>query len=251
MQRFDKGSFLVVPNKNAIKGLRPNLQVVMMWLADYGLTSWPSQETLARKCGLSKSTLIRCLNDLEQRGLIAKDMRFGSGGMQTTNAYRIILRDSNGGDNGGDANEQGGCQIDTPGVSNLHTELTLMNSPNSLIEPKGSMAPERSQRSLDIDACFDSWASIMGIPVSRSREERMACNSLLNRKDMDVERMTNLIRLVRASDSDRYKRFSISGFCDLRANHDRLLTWAREKRAQQAQEKKQSKRTLSLEDIEC
>ena len=50
---------------------------------------------------------------------------------------------------------------------------------------------------------------------------------------MDLEKLRILIRLVEASQHDKYKRFSISSFTDLMYKTNDLMAWAREKQAQQ------------------
>jgi hypothetical protein len=49
---------------------------------------------------------------------------------------------------------------------------------------------------------------------------------------MDLEKLRVLIRLVEASQHDKYKRFSIASFTDLMYKTNDLIAWAREKQAQ-------------------
>ena len=55
---------------------------------------------------------------------------------------------------------------------------------------------------------------------------------LLNKKDMDLDKLRNMVRLVAASQTDKYKRFSIANYTDLYYKTNDLMAWAREKQAQ-------------------
>lgn len=92
---------------------------------------------------------------------------------------------------------------------------------------------KRTQRSLDIDLAFDIWEEILGTPLTRGNgKERFAVNAILNRKDYDIEKLKYAIMLVRESDKDKYKRFSIYNFQTLQRHLDELVSWARGKKAQ-------------------
>lgn len=93
--------------------------------------------------------------------------------------------------------------------------------------------PVRSQRSLDIDQAFTIWEEVMGYPLAANKTDRNYVNILLNKKDMDLEKLRNMVRLVAASQADRYKRFSITNYTDLYYKTNDLMAWAREKQAQQ------------------
>lgn len=108
-----------------------------------------------------------------------------------------------------------------------------------IVEHKCSMEiqpteePVRSQRSLDIDQAFTIWEEVMGYPLAANKTDRNYVNILLNKKDMDLEKLRNMVRLVAASQADRYKRFSITNYTDLYYKTNDLMAWAREKQAQQ------------------
>lgn len=62
-------------------------KIVLLALSDYAnhnWEAWPSHATLARKCGMSSRTIVRCLGSLEDAGLITKTTSTG-----TSNTYRI------------------------------------------------------------------------------------------------------------------------------------------------------------------
>lgn len=92
--------------------------------------------------------------------------------------------------------------------------------------------PVRTQRSLDIDQAFIIWEEVMGYPLAAAGKERFSINSILSRKGMDLDKLRLMVRLVAESQSDRYKRFSISSYTDLLHKTNELMAWAREKHAQ-------------------
>lgn len=114
-------------------------------------------------------------------------------------------------------------------TNNLDTNVSKEQS--SEILPTNEVV--RTQRSLDIDQAFVMWQEIMGYPLSANKTDRRYINVMLNKKDMDLDKLRNMIRLVEASQHDRYKRFSITNFTELYYKTNDLMAWAREKHAQQ------------------
>lgn len=51
--------------------------------------AWPSHRTIGTVSGLSKSTVIRALRELEALGVIVKRHRFAHGERQTSNEYEL------------------------------------------------------------------------------------------------------------------------------------------------------------------
>lgn len=72
-QIFDKGTFILVPDKEALRGRPPLEQLVAIWIGDYGLTdAFPSRKTIASDCGVSVKSVDRAIAKLEQDGIITK-----------------------------------------------------------------------------------------------------------------------------------------------------------------------------------
>lgn len=61
-------------------------KLVVLALLDYGPRAFPAQQTLALKCGLSRSTIQRCLDSLRDKGVLVTT----SSGKSLT--YTIVLR---------------------------------------------------------------------------------------------------------------------------------------------------------------
>lgn len=96
----------------------------------------------------------------------------------------------------------------------------------------------RSQRSLEIDQAFVIWEEVMGYPLQANKTDRFAIHNMLQRKDMNLDKLRMLVMLVKKSQADRYKRFSISDYTDLKYKMNELIAWAHEKSAQQKKDSK-------------
>lgn len=118
------------------------------------------------------------------------------------------------------------------------TNIKCSNNSNKNIDTKVSIQQAdknevvRSQRSLDIDQAFVIWEEVMGYPLQANKTDRRFINVILNKKDMDIEKLRNLVRLVEISQHDKYKRFSITNYTELYYKTNDLMAWAREKQAQ-------------------
>lgn len=88
------------------------------------------------------------------------------------------------------------------------------------------------KRNPDIDQAFLMWEEVMGYPLHETKKERFSVNTILRRKEMDLDKLRVMLRLVEASQHDKYKRFSISSFTDLMYKTNELRAWAKEKYAQ-------------------
>lgn len=105
--------------------ITPLARLVLLCLAEHEL---PSLQTIADRTGLSRRTVTRCLADLERGGHIAIEHRFEATGRQTMNSYRVVTgRVSDRHPRGvietpspSPIRVQGGCQTDTPRVSEGH-----------------------------------------------------------------------------------------------------------------------------------
>jgi hypothetical protein len=91
--RYQKGSFVTVPNKNIMQGQDPQTQVLFMWLCSYADEDGfchPSIARLMRDCGMGRNTVIRRLEVLLELGVITRSHRF-SDNKKTSNQYQIML----------------------------------------------------------------------------------------------------------------------------------------------------------------
>lgn len=119
--------------------------------------------------------------------------------------------------------------------NNTNSNNTLSNNLDTKVskEQSSETIPLKvDKRNPDIDEAFAIWEEVMGYPLHETTKERFSINSILRRKEMNLEKLRNLIRLVEASQHDKYKRFSIASFTDLMYKTNELIAWAREKQAQ-------------------
>ena len=146
VQIFDKGTFILVPDKEALRGRPPLEQLVAIWIGDYGLTdAFPSRKTIARDCGVSVKSIDRAIAKLEQDGILIKRKRKNSNGGDTSNSYSRVM----GGGNmslGSDKNDTGGSDkndtLTTPNIELTQNELTKLT--NTYVPPatQETLAPE-------------------------------------------------------------------------------------------------------------
>lgn len=116
--------------------------------------------------------------------------------------------------------------------NNLNKEI---DTKVSIVENSQNNEVIRSQRSLDIDQAFVIWEEELGYPLAANKTDRRYINILLNKKDMDLDKLRTMVKLVAVSQADKYKRFSITNYTDLYYKTNDLMAWAREKQAQNQQ----------------
>lgn len=94
MAKYEKGSFIVTPNAQRLKGLPTHSQVVYVWLSFFSNqdgTCFPSRKTLAEYCGIKKiQTLDKYIKILVDKGFVKKEKRFKDSS-QTSNLYFLPL----------------------------------------------------------------------------------------------------------------------------------------------------------------
>lgn len=70
-------------------------KLVLLALADRANDDgecWPGIASLSEKCSISRSTLIRAVEDLEEQGLLEVTNRPGDGSGRMTNLYRLPIK---------------------------------------------------------------------------------------------------------------------------------------------------------------
>ena len=91
--KYEKGNFILVPNKSELKKLDAQSQVLFMWLCSFTDEKgqcYPSVSRLAECCGLSRKTIIERVKILIDKGFLTKSHRFVENSQQT-NLYQIHL----------------------------------------------------------------------------------------------------------------------------------------------------------------
>lgn len=182
----------------------------------YGTNAW-----LAQRVGRSEVTVSRSISRLIELGFVQNAGMEGN--IRFLKAYqkrqpRVIK------------NDKGGLSKMISIDNNKDNKKDIMDTNVSIGE-----TPIRSKRSLEIDEAFAIWEEVMGYPLQANKTDRHAVHNMLQRKDMSLDKLRMLVLLVKKSQTDRYKRFSISDYTDLKYKQNELIAWAHEKAAQQKQ----------------
>jgi len=96
---LEKGSFSIFPS-NMCKGLPVYEQIVFIWICHHTNNEgacFPSLNTLASECGVSKDTITRSIKKLEDRGYITKIIRKNENGENLSNLYTVVISNANSG----------------------------------------------------------------------------------------------------------------------------------------------------------
>jgi len=91
--KYEKGSFITVPNTKALKGTDPQAQCLFMWICCHANQSgecFPSRKLLADETGMSIASVMRSTKILEEKGIIKKTIR-KQGDRNLTNIYEVII----------------------------------------------------------------------------------------------------------------------------------------------------------------
>jgi len=156
MMKLESGTFSIVPIKSLL-GLHPYQQVIYMWLCHHANSEnqcWPSLNTLAKECNISKRSIIRYLDKLEESGFLVKNPRVTSDEENLSNLYTVIIK-------GGDSQSQVVSDSHYPSdceslgvVSDSHpnyiNSLTKTNITTSSSDFPKTENPEEEEKSLKI-----------------------------------------------------------------------------------------------------
>ena len=79
-----------------VEGLKPSTKFVLIALCDYAnkqkFTAWPSHNSIAKKTGLSISSVQRAIKRLRDHDLLSYRNRYDKKGQKLTNLYQINCR---------------------------------------------------------------------------------------------------------------------------------------------------------------
>lgn len=93
--KYEKGSFITVPNVKHLEGIGPMPQAIYLWLcffANQDGECFPSRATLAKAAGIKKlHTLDKYIDELIGLGLVIKENRFKENEQVSNNYYLPII----------------------------------------------------------------------------------------------------------------------------------------------------------------
>lgn len=188
----------------------------------YGSNKW-----LAERICKSEVTASRCVSKLVKMGFVRFDgvkgnvrfMKVYQRRQATSSTTKGVIMDDK-------AALSSTISIDKSIDKRLDNVDTIVSTDDSSLKVATKKNP-------DIDQAFLMWEEIMGYPLHETKKERYSVSTILRRKEMDLEKLRVMLKLVEASQHDKYKRFSISSFTDLMYKTNELRAWAKEKYAQQ------------------
>lgn len=130
--RYQRGSFVVVPSKEVLRGMPVPAQALYMWLCAYANETgecFPARSTLARDLDCSLNTVDRFTQLLIDRGLLKVEKRFKNN-EKITNLYTLLIVD------GGSPTDEQPSPTDEQGVApQIDIELyPVLTQPTYLCE---------------------------------------------------------------------------------------------------------------------
>lgn len=131
---YEKGDFTVVPNIKILKGKKPSVISVYLFICTYANEKgecFPSRARLMKDTEQSKNTVDRAIKELELLELLEKVVRVKDG-VKQTNLYRLLLNTEGG----------VGSQMGLPSPHKEDIELYPINYNNSSKEELGAKAPD-------------------------------------------------------------------------------------------------------------
>lgn len=143
---YRKWQFLVVPNKDIIKGKTPQLQAIYMWICSFADDEWqcyPSIQTISDCAWCSRDTVIRKLKDLEELWILIRQHRFNNN-EKTSNLYQIRILDG-----GGSSTQQLPSSTQQLGGSSTQqhrTKSTLLTKSTKDIPPLSFLSDDVKKR---------------------------------------------------------------------------------------------------------
>ena len=91
--KFNKGTFIVVPNRDNLCGIKADIQSVYLWIcrfADDKGVCFPSMKKLSESSGVSKRRVVDCIKFLDENGFLDRINRTKNGS-KTSNLYQINI----------------------------------------------------------------------------------------------------------------------------------------------------------------
>ena len=166
-------------------------RLALLALADYANEfnhAWPSFETLACRCGVSRSAMLRTVARLVEGGYLSRERRAREGNRQTSNMYTLELDawpkagSSAGATRGSGVDDTGGSGVDDTGVvASTPPNPSLNPQLNHKEENAGAFSSLGEERQKPEPATprkpnplWDALAKHLGLnPVTKGEQSRM------------------------------------------------------------------------------
>lgn len=93
--KYKKGTFVVIPNKNYLKGKPSEMQSIYFWLCEHADDNggcFPTKDKIGEDAGCSHNTVDKYLKQLEDEGFLRITNRRKKGSKEfTSNHYQILI----------------------------------------------------------------------------------------------------------------------------------------------------------------
>ena len=92
--RYEKGTFIIIPNKDLLRGKPSELQSVFFWLCEHSNDDgicFPSRRTVAKESGVGVRTVDKVIAQLSELELIKKTERKTEQKVNKSNLYQIMI----------------------------------------------------------------------------------------------------------------------------------------------------------------
>lgn len=94
--KYKKGTFVVVPNKDVLRGLPSEVQSVYFWICEHANDDgecFPSRKKLAQESGTGLRRIDKYISQLEELSLLKKTVRPKIGLKNSSNLYQVQILD--------------------------------------------------------------------------------------------------------------------------------------------------------------
>jgi len=198
--KYTKGSFITVPNKEALRGMKPQTQCLFLWLCSYANETgkcFPAQKTLSRDTGMSVRSIVRATDELIEAGILEKEVRSGKDRTKSNNYFVLY---------GGDTNEP----------------VKKKSKPKP--EPVQAEVVEEKVAGADINKLIDAFVDVNPSfnRLYKMKGQRDACRRLIEQHGL--EKMVATAHFLPKSNTNRFAP-TITTPYELEMNLGKLVAW--------------------------
>lgn len=92
--KYKKGTFVIVPNLDELKGKPSEMQAIYLWIchhADKDGVCFPTKTTISKEAGCSHNTVDKYIKRLVEDGFLETKERYTKNGGNTSNEYQLLI----------------------------------------------------------------------------------------------------------------------------------------------------------------
>lgn len=213
-------------------------------LASKSGVCWASNEYFAELYKTTIRTIQRWIRQLEESGYIGISFENSENEDGSLSSLRCISIDKNvmGGrqkcHGGGDKNvAEGGDKNVT------HNNTSNKNNTSINISIAKAILSETTENygNPEVNRAFELWKEVFTFGQKESQANRRAAYNLVRKKEIGLEKLGNLLKVLAESQKDRYAPREVRAIVDyasLQKNLPHLIMWARRKYTQKENERK-------------